>query len=370
MNEKFKKAVNTINKNLLKLFTIIKPSLIAIGIGLLIGFIIMLVFNPAGAFPGLIKMLSGGLGIGMKGVGDVIVKATPIILTGISLVVAFKSGLFNIGTPGQMIIGGYVAVHIGVLWNLPSGIHWIVALILGTLAGAIWGAIPGILKAFTNTNEVVSSIMLNYIGTLLVVFLVKTNVYNVDYAKSLNIKASAELPKLKFLFGSSDANIGIFIAIIVGILIYYLFKKTTLGYELKASGFNPDASKYAGMNAKKSIISSMTIAGGIAGLAGAINYLVIGTNLGTTYDLLPAGFDGISVALIGLTNPIGSIFSGLFLSHIRQGGFYMQINGYPPQIIDIIISVIVYTISISIGLQMIFKRLKDKRMKKTVKEEN
>src|SRR5690554_4885722 len=341
-----------------------QPSLIAVGIGVFIGFILMLIFNPGGAFPGLIRMILGGFNGGIKGLGDVLLHATPIILTGVALVVAFKTGLFNIGASGQMIVAGYVAVHIGVLWNLPAPLHWIVALLFGTLAGAIWGAIPGILKAFTNTNEVVSSIMLNYIGTFLAVFLVKANVYNGATAKSLNIQSSAELPGFGQLFGNSKVNIGILIAIGIAVLVYYLFKKTTFGYELKASGFNRDASRYAGMNAKRNIVLSMLISGAIVGLGGAIQFLVIGTNLGTTYDLLPEGFDGISVALLGLTEPIGEIFAGTFLSYIKQGGFYMQVNGFPQQIIDIIIAVIVYTTSISVAIQLFFKNLKEKRLLK------
>ncbi|MFA7417800.1 MAG: ABC transporter permease [Acholeplasma sp.] len=348
------------------IFKVIRPSLIAIGVGLTFGFIIMLIFNASGAFQGLITLLSGGLGSGIKVLGDILLHASPIILTGVALVVAFKTGLFNIGASGQMIVAGYVAVHVGVLWNLPAPLHWIVALLFGTLAGAIWGAIPGILKAFTNTNEVVSSIMLNYIGTFLAVFLVKANVYNGATAKSLNIQSSAELPGFGQLFGNSKVNIGILIAIGVAVLVYYLFKKTTFGYELKASGFNRDASRYAGMNAKRNIVLSMLISGAIVGLGGAIQFLVIGTNIGTTYDLLPQGFDGISVALLGLTDPIGSIFAGTFLSYIRQGGFYMQVNGFPQQIIDIIIAVIVYTTSISVAIQLFFKHLKNKKLTKLV----
>jgi len=345
-------------------FNVMKPSLIAIGVGLLFGFIIMLIFNASGAFPGLIRLLTGGLGSGTKVLGDILLHAAPVILTGVALVVAFKTGLFNIGASGQMIVAGYAAVHIGVLWNIPGPLHWIVALLAGIIAGAIWGAIPGILKALTNTNEVVSSIMLNYIGTYLVVYLVKQNVYNASTAKSLNIQPSAELPGFGTLFGNSKVNIGIFIAIGVAILVHYIFKKTTFGYELKASGFNKDASRYAGMNAKRNIVLSMLISGAIVGLGGAILYLVNGTNLGTTYDLLPEGFDGISVALLGLTEPIGAIFAGTFLSYIKQGGFYMQVNGFPQQIIDIIIAVIVYTTSISVAIQLFFKHLKEKRLLK------
>lgn len=357
-------------KYIKKVFFVIKPSLLAIGIGITLGFFVMLIFNPSGAFPGLIKIILGGLQQGMKGIGDVLYQATPIILTGLAVVIAFKTGLFNIGAPGQMIVGAYTAIHIGVLWTLPAPLHWIVSLILGTLAGAIWGAIPGILKAISNTNEVIVSILTNYIGTLLVVMLIKKNVYNFAYAKSLNIKATAALPRIGNIFGSSAVTIGILIAIVMAIIIHYIFKKTTLGYELQASGFNKEASKYAGMNSKKNIITAMVISGAMAGLAGAIQYSIVGNNLGTTIDLLGAGFDGISVALLGLGEPIGTIFAGLFLSNVRQGGFYMQINGFPPQIIDIIISIIVYVTSISAGITFALRKRKMARENKLkLKEE-
>lgn len=348
-------------KNLLKKFPRFMASVYSVLIGILIGFIVMLIFNPQGAFPGLIKMFAGGLTIGNKGIGDMLLQAAPIILTGTALVITFKSGLFNIGASGQMIVGAYVATHIGVLWDLPSGLHWIVALILGTLAGTVWGAIPGLLKAFRNVNEVVSSIMLNYIGMFLVIYLVKTNIYNASYAKSQDILQTAELPLLSFLFGSSKANIGIFIAIFVAIIIHFIFKYTVLGYELKATGFNPEASRYVGMNSKRNIVVSFILSGSLAGLAGAIQFLVVGTNLGITHTLLPGGFDGISVALLGQLEPIGAVIAGIFLSHIRLGGFYMQVHGFPPQIIEIIVAIIVYTTSISAGISLYLRRRKAKK---------
>lgn len=368
MNSEMKPKFDKAKKLAKTFFDKLKPSLIAIGIGMLVGFIVMIIFRPQSAFPGLISMLSGGLPIGLKGVGDVLLKATIIMLTGTALVITFKSGLFNIGASGQMIIGAYVAVHVGVLWPLPPIIHWLVALILGTLAGAIWAAIPGLLKAFRNVNEVVSSIMLNYIAMFLVIFLVKQNVYNAAYAKSQNILPTAELPKLSFLFGNSDVNIGLFIAIIVVFVVHFIFKYTTLGYELKATGFNKDASQYAGMNAKLNIVKSMVLSGAIVGLAGAIQFLIIGTNIGVTAVLLPEGFDGISVALLGMLEPIGALLSALFLSHIRQGGFFMQVHGYPPQIIEIIIAIVVYTTSISAGIQLYISSMKRKRAEKKALE--
>lgn len=362
-------ALNYTKKGLIAIFNKAKPSLIAIGIGLVIGFIVMLIFNPSGAFSGLVHMLLGGFNNGVFSIADMLIKATPIILTGVALVFAFKSGLFNIGASGQMIIGAYTAVHIGVLWNIPAPFHWIVAIILGTVAGALWGMIPGLLKAYRNTNEVVVTIMMNYIGTLLVMYLVKTFVYNASYAKSLDIQASAELPMIGGIFSNSTLTIGIIIAVAVAILGHIVMHKTTLGYQLQAAGMNPDGAKYAGMNEKANIIKSMMISGGLAGLAGTLVYLVKGKNLGVSLTLLTEGFDGISVALLGLNEPIGALLAGLFLSHINTGGFFMQVDGFVPQITEIVIAVIVYVTAISAGIQLYLKNRKLKKEQERLLQE-
>jgi len=350
------KIINLILGGLKKAYTVSKPSLISIGIGLLIGFIIMLIFDAGDALPALGTLLIGGFNGGLRGIGNMLYQAAPIILTGLAVAFAFRTGLFNIGASGQMMIGAYVSIHIGVLWNLPSGIHWIVAFILGMLAGAIWGFIPGILKAISNVNEVISSIMMNYIaGNLLIIFIMKY-VFNSNYARSANIQKSAELPLLTSIFPGSTANIGIFIAIVIVILAHILLHKTTLGYQLRASGFSMAGSKYAGMNTKANIVTAMTLSGSFAGMAGAIAFLVVGKNIGTSFEIFPQGFDGISVALLGLGEPIGALFAGLFLSNLRMGGFYMQRYSFVPQIIDMIIAVIIYVTAISASLQIILKR--------------
>ncbi len=332
-------------------YNTIKPSLIAVAFGLLAGLIIMLIFNPGEAFQALFTLLIGGFNGGLTGIGNMLYQAAPIILTGLAVAFAFKTGLFNIGASGQMMMGAYVAIHIGVRMELPGGLHWIVAMILGMLAGGIWGLIPGLLKAISNVNEVIVSIMMNYIAGHWLIYLIRTNVFNGSYSRSLNILPSAQLPMLTSIFPGSTANIGILIAIGVAIIAHIIVHKTTLGYQLRASGFSMDGSKYAGMNTKANIITAMTISGLFAGLAGALAYLVVGKTIGTAFNIFPEGFDGISVALLGLGEPLGALFAGLFLSNIRMGGFYMQIYGFVPQIIDMIIAVIIYITAVSIALQ-------------------
>jgi general nucleoside transport system permease protein len=348
-------------KSILKqLYIIIRPSLIAVAIGLLVGLIIMLIFNPYDAFPALFTLIFGGFNGGLKGIGDMLELAAPIMLTGLAVAFAFKTGLFNIGASGQMMMGAYVAIHIGVRWTLPSGLHWIVGLLAGMLAGALWGLVPGLLKALRNVNEVVSSIMMNYIAGYMLIFLIQRNVFLELESRSRYVQSTAVLPSLRALFPGSTANIGILIAIFVIIIAHIIIHKTTLGFSLRAAGFSFDGSKYAGMNTKLNVIIAMGLSGMFAGLAGAISFLVRGKAINTAFVIFPEGFDGISVALLGLGEPIGALIAGLFLSNLRMGGFYMQLYSYVPQIIDIIIAVIIYATAISVAIQGILKVYGDK----------
>lgn len=322
-------------------------SVFAIVIGLIIGLIILLFCNAAQAFPGFMMILTGAVTHGMKGVGQVLYYATPIILTGLSVGFAFKTGLFNIGAQGQFLVGGFGAVVVGITMPYFGPCHWLVALLAGALFGAVWGAVPGILKAYFNVNEVISSIMMNYIGLYFVNWTVKGNkvLFNNLRNESKNVASTAVLPKLGLdkIFDGSSVNSGIVIAILVVILIYVILNKTTFGYEMKAVGFNRDASKYAGINEKKSIMYSMMIAGAIAGLGGAILYLAgTGKHIDIVDVLGNEGFNGISVALLGMCHPIGVLFAGLFIAYLQTGGFYLQLFEFSTEIIDIIVSVIIY----------------------------
>ncbi|MFP4177179.1 MAG: ABC transporter permease [Acholeplasmataceae bacterium] len=347
---------------LIRFFDTIKPSLLAVLFGLLIGLIILLIFDYRDAFPALFTLLGGGFNAGFSGLGDTLYKAAPIILTGLAVAFAFKTGLFNIGASGQMMLGAYVAIHVGVRWSIPAPWHWIIALVMAMIAGLLWGAIPGLLKAISNVHEVVTSIMMNYIAGHLLIFLIKSNVYNFNRARSITIRRTAQLPSFGQLFADSQANIGILIAIAMTIIGHIVIHKTTLGYELRASGFSVHGSEYAGMNTKRNIVAAMSISGMFSGLAGGIAYLVYGKTIGTSFEIFGEGFDGISVALLGLGEPIGALFAGLFLSHLRMGGNYMQIYAFEPEIIDIIVAVIIYVTAISAALQSVLTKRK-KRIK-------
>lgn len=321
-------------------------SVIAIVVGLTVGFLILVFSNSSEALDGFSMILVGGFTSGSYGIGQMLYIATPIIMTGLSVGFAFKTGLFNIGAPGQFTMGAFAAVYIGVNWTwLPDSIHWVVAIIGAAVLGALWGMIPGFLKAFRNVNEVIASIMTNYIGMYLVNMLVAGTIYDQIKNQSLPVAPSATIPKagLDQLFPDSNMNIGILVAVLLVIAIYILINKTTFGYELKACGLSPEASRYAGINEKRNIVLSMAIAGALAGIGGALMYLSdVGKCIQVLDVIAPEGFSGISVALLGISNPIGILFAGLFIGHITVGGDNLQLLNFAPEVIDIIISVIIY----------------------------
>ena len=340
-------------------------SLVAIVCGLIIGFIILLVANSAEAAPGFATILTGPIAHGMKGIGQVLYYATPLILCGLSVGFAFKTGLFNIGGSGQFLMGAFGGVLIGLTCKGLGPMQWVVALLFATLLGALWGAIPGVLKAYFNVNEVITCIMLNYIALFWVNMTVKEDevLFNTLRNESKDIPVAATIPKfgLDKIFDGSSVNSGIVIAILAAILLYIILEKTTFGYELKACGFNKTASKYAGINENRSIILSMLIAGAICGLAGGI-MLLSGTGRHIEVkDVIPnEGFNGISVALLGVSNPIGIIFSGLFIAYLTAGGFYLQLFHFSKEIIDIIIAIIIYFSAFALIIKMILSKFSNK----------
>ncbi|MCB7067265.1 ABC transporter permease [Enterocloster citroniae] len=344
-------------------------SILAIICGLLFGLIILFASNPGQAFYGFMMVLQGGFTDGIQGIGQMLYLATPIIMTGLSVGFAFKTGLFNIGSSGQFTAGAFAAVFVGVKFTfLPAGVHCLVALMAALLAGAVWGFVPGFLKAFFNVNEVIASIMMNYIGMYLVNMLIQKTVYDQVKNQTLPVAAGANLPKagLDRLFPGTNINVGILIAILFVILIYVILNKTTFGYELKACGKNPDASKYAGINEKRNIVLSMVIAGALSGIGGALLYLANSGKYMQVLDVIaPEGFSGISVALLGLSNPVGILFAGLFIGHITVGGYNMQLFDFVPEVIDIIIAAIIYCGALSLLFRTLIYKIQMRKSKKS-----
>jgi simple sugar transport system permease protein len=345
-------------------------SVAAVIAGLLVGLVILLLSNAPQALGGFSMILEGGFS-SLLDMGQMLYVATPIIMTGLSVGFSARTGLFNIGAAGQFIVGAYAAILVGVKCDfLPGNLHWIAALTAAMLAGALWGAIPGLFKAFFNANEVIVCIMTNYIGMYLVNMLVIKTVFNPLQNQSIRVAASANLPKMgldlvfRDGFSVSGANSGILMAILFAILMYVVLEKTSLGYELKACGYNRDAAHYAGISVRRGIVVSMVISGALSGLGGAFLYLAgSGKGINVVDVLAMEGFNGIPVALLGLNNPIGIIFSGLLVASLSVGGFNMQIYEFAPQVIEIIIGVIIYFSAFALLLRGLFDALKKRRGK-------
>lgn len=365
--------------------TSVLATLISILIGLSAGSLLMLIVGVfdskiglSGAWDG-IRLVFIGLfntgrdaagaltfGFNPSNFGNVLFRAIPLILTGLSVALAYKTGLFNIGAAGQFLAGTaatlFVALEIPTT-AVPAWIVWLLAFLAGILAGAVWGAIPGLLKATLNINEVLACIMTNWIAANLVTWAFDmSNLKNVTegtktayiYKTSFNGVETAKLG-LDKIFPGSQVNSGILIAILIAVVVYVVLSRTTFGYELKACGSNRHAAKYAGIKDKRSIVLSMAIAGALAGAAASLYYLSGNPEFfWSTYQSLPAaGFNGIAVALLGACNPIAVIFTGIFMSMLQVIGsqvtFLTPFNEY---ITDVIIAVIVYLSAFSLVIKM------------------
>ena len=374
-------------------FKTLLASLISIVIGLVVGAIVIFVvglLTPTisinGAFDG-IKLVLGGLfstgrnaagaltfGFNPVNFGNMLFRATPIILTGLSVAVANQTGLFNIGAAGQYLIGTCTSLYIAL--SIPSDkVHpvliWIIAFLAAVIAGAIWGAIPGLLKAILHMNEVIACIMCNWIAANLVTWIFdESKLKNVTegtktayiYKSSFNNVATSKMG-LDKLFPGSQVNGGFIVAVLFCILLYIVMSKTTFGYQLKACGLNNHAAKYAGIHGKLDVVLSMAIAGGLAAAAGALYYLAGNTEFfWSTYQSLPGeGFTGIAVALLAVNNPIGVIFAGSFMSMLTICGTQLTyLTPYNEYITSVIIAVIVYLSAFSLLIKMFISKNKKK----------
>ena len=364
-------------------------SLISIIVGLFVGALVVVIvglckdtISGKGIWDGIRIIFMGILATGRDAAGELswgfnptalgnmLFRATPLIMTGLSVAVANKTGLFNIGAPGQYLMGtlASLVIALGIPSEaVPTGIIWVLSFLGGCLAGAVWGMIPGILKAFLNINEVLACIMTNWIAANLVTWAFDiSNFKNVTegtktgyiYKTTFNGVATPKLG-LDKIFPNSQVNGGILIAVLIAVVVYIIMSKTTLGYQLKACGSNRHAARYAGINDKRNIVLSMAIAGSLSGGGAALYWLSGNTEFfWSTYQALPAiGFNGIPVALLAINNPIAVIFSGIFMSMLNIVG--QQLTGftaYNEYITDVIIGVIVYLSAFSLVIRMLLTR--------------
>lgn len=364
-------------------------SLISILVGLAVGAVVVIIVGLAkdtitgkGIWDG-VRLIFGGIlctgrdsagnltwGYNAQSLGNMLFRATPLVMTGLSVAVAYKTGLFNIGAPGQYLMGTLASLSIALgisSETVPAGLIWILAFLGGCLAGALWGAIPGLLKAFLNINEVLACIMTNWLAANVVTWafdvsnfknVVENTKSGYIYKTSFNGVATPKLG-LDKLFPGSQINAGILVAILIAIAMYIMINKTTLGYQLKACGSNRHAARYAGINDKRNIVLSMAIAGALAGGGAALYWLSGNTEFyWSTYQSLPStGFNGIPVALLAVNNPIAVVFTATFMAMLDIVG--QQLTGYTAYneyITDVIIAVIVYLSAFSLVIRMMLTR--------------
>ena len=324
-------------------------SLLCILMSLLIGYIVLLFINPAGAGEAIITVIKNffyypSKAAVIKYFGNTLVKTAPLLMCGLSVLFAYKVGLFNIGAAGQYVVGVAASLYLALALHMP----WYVCLVAAMVAGALLGAISGLLKSYCNVNEVISCIMLNWIslyGTNLLLNNVKETASPYTF-NLVNVNASALIPSMglsKLFAGNRYVTIAIPIAVIVAIMVWVILEKTKFGYELRATGNNKNAAKYCGMNEKRNIILTMMISGALAGLGAALLYLTGFEQWQCSQSSVPGmGFNGIAAAFLGGLNPLGSILSSYFIQHITNGGAYVDKTMYSAQISDFISALIIY----------------------------
>jgi len=351
-------------------FTSVSASVISIIVGLILGFILLLFIDAGSSFLGMSDLLTYGIS-SAKSFAKVLYKAAPLMMTGLSIGFAFRTGLFNIGATGQYTIGAFFGLFAAIMWKFP----WWAAILIAMLAGALWGAIPGFFNAYFHVNEVITSIMCNWTALFLcnLIFMNTPGMWlnPSDRSRTISVvtaNPSGLLPRfgLDKLLDSSYANIGIFITILIAVIVYFILEKTTFGYELKAGGYNRHASVYAGIKSKRNILFAMMIAGGLSGIGGAISYLAgtVDYTISST-SLLPMGFNGIPVALLAFSHPLGIIASSVFIGYLQVGGEAMQPE-FSAEMVNVILSIIIYFSAFSLIMRGVVRKfLKRKEKKET-----
>jgi general nucleoside transport system permease protein len=294
-------------------------------------------------------------------ISDTLTNATPLILAGLSVGVAFRAGLFNIGAQGQLIAGAIGAGYVAFAWSLPPVIHVVAAVVAGAIGGAVWGGIAGWLKAHTGAHEVITTIMLNYLAAYLLAYLLTLNGFqrpNTNQAQSRTTQGSARLPHL--LGTHLRVHAGLFIALAAAVFCWWLLTRSTLGFRLRAVGANPFAARTAGMGVERSYLVVMVLAGALAGLAGAMQILGVNTSLDPSVSGT-IGFDAITVALLGLATPQGIVLAGLLYGALQAGSVQLLANTTTPQdLVEVLQSVIVLFIAAP-GLIRLIYRLRASR---------
>ena len=354
----------------------ILASLLCIILGLLVGYVVLLIINPGGAGKAILAIIKNFLyypsaAAAKKYFGTTLVKASALLMCSLSVLFAYKVGLFNIGAAGQYVVGVGACLYLA----LACGMPWYVCLIAAVLVAAAAGGLSGALKAYFNVNEVISCIMLNWIGLYCVnMLLSQVKEQSTPYTKSLSsTNKNALLPNvgLDGLFSNNEfVTLGLLLSVVMAVLVWVVLEKTRFGYELKATGMNKQAAKYCGMREKRNIILTMMIAGGLAGFGAGIFYLTgIEQWMGQQTSVPAMGFNGIAAAFLGGLNPVGTIFSSYFIQHITSGGTYVDKTMYCTQISDLISAFIIYLCGFVLFFKLWLNRFLDKREEREIRTE-
>lgn len=324
-------------------------ALICVVLGMLIGFVVLLFINPAGAGEAILTVMKNFFTYSktetqMKYFGSTLVNTAPLLMCSLSILFCYKVGLFNIGAAGQYVAGACMSLYAALAWNLP----WWLCMLLAMAGGAVLGVISGLLKSYCNVNEVISGIMLNWITLYLTNMLLTqvkepTSPYTITVAHA---NPSAIIPSIglgSLFSGNQYVGLSIPLSVLIAVLVWVMLEKTRFGYELKATGNNKNAARYCGMAEKRNTILTLAIGGALAGLGAAMLYLTGFEQWQCSQSAVPAmGFNGIAAAFLGGLSPIGSILASYFIQHITLGGAYVDKSMYCSQISDLISAIIIY----------------------------
>lgn len=351
-------------------------SLVCIFIGVLVGYIVLLIIDASGANQAISAILKSWTAspkaiFRLKNLGSTLVNAAPLLLCSLSVLFAYKVGLFNIGASGQYTAGVAACLYAALAWHW----HWFFCMIFAVVAGAVVGAISGVLKAYRNVSEVISGIMLNWIVLYSTnIILAKVKETTTTYTLKLNPNAkSSILPNVgldKLFNGYQYVTLAIPLAVVAAIIVWIVLEKTKFGYELKATGMNKNAAKYAGMKENKNIIITLAIAGGLSGLAASCLYLTGITQWSCAASSVPGmGFNGIAAAFLGGLNPIGTILSSYFIQHITLGGTNINLSIYPSQVADLMSAIIIYLCGFVAFFKLVLNKWLAKRDAKKIEND-
>jgi simple sugar transport system permease protein len=337
--------------------------LVAVVLGLAVGtvFILLAGLDPIAAYKALWTAVAGK----PRNFGETLVSTIPLIFTGLSVALAFRCGLFNIGAEGQYLVGQLATAVVGYAIALPTGVHPFVAMVAGMLAGALWASIVGLLKAYRGVHEVINSIMLNYTAIFFTHYLLMGFLRDpkaIGGAATRPVLDTAALAQ--GLIAGSRLHAGLWIALFAAFAVWFFLWRTPYGYEIRAVGFAPGAAEYAGISVKKNIVLAMALSGALAGLAGAIQTLALQGKFYETTSFVGFGLDGIAVALVGQNHPLGVVLAAFLFGVLDRGGPVMQaVAGVPKQIVWIVQGSVVFFVA----AEGLWKFMRNKRVKAEVK---